>query len=219
MKSTKINKKKIVATGGIALIAAIGVSLLVMSCTVDTGNGIATTNTTVIAGELEEYSDEPELTAVEEVTLHDTKTETDAPTDGNQIESSGASEIQPSATSQNAARSNGTSEKATSSTGSSGNSASAPSKRWVEDIQQVWVEDRAAWTEQVPVYSSKEVSICNVCGQDITGNASAHAKAHMLAGEGSGHHSEVKKTVTGYNTVNHPAEGHYETKVVGGHWE
>lgn len=97
--------------------------------------------------------------------------------------------------------------------------ASAARKKWMEDTQQVWVEDRAAWTEQVPVYSSKEVSICNVCGQDITGNTSAHAKAHMLAGEGSGHHSEVKKTVTGYNTVNHPAEGHYETKVVGGHWE
>ena len=219
MKSTIINKKKVANIVAIALIAAIGVSLLVVSCTADTGNGIAPTNTTVIAGELEEYSDEPLLTAVEEVTLHETETETDAPTDENQIESSGASEIQPSATSQNTARSNGTSEKATSSTGSSGNSASAPSKRWVEDTQQVWVEDRAAWTEQVPVYSSKEVSICKVCGQDITGNTSAHAKAHMMAGEGSGHHSEVRKTVSGYNTVNHPAEGHYETKVVGGHWE
>lgn len=96
---------------------------------------------------------------------------------------------------------------------------SAPQKRWVEDTQQVWVEDKAAWSEQVPVYGSKEVSICNVCGADVTGNASAHGKAHMLAGEGSGHHSEVRREVTGYETVNHPAEGHYETMVVGGHWE
>jgi len=81
------------------------------------------------------------------------------------------------------------------------------------------VEDRAAWTEQVPVYGTKEVSICNVCGADITGNASSHGKAHMLAGEGSGHHSEVRQEITGYDTVSHPAEGHYETKVVGGHWE
>ena len=70
-----------------------------------------------------------------------------------------------------------------------------------------------------PVYGTKEVLMCNVCGSDITGNTSAHSKAHMLAGEGSGHHSEVRQVVTGYNTVSHPAEGHYETKVTGGHWE
>ena len=102
---------------------------------------------------------------------------------------------------------------------SSSASQSAPQKKWVEDTQQVWVEDKAAWTESVPVYGTKEVSICNVCGSDITGNTSAHSKAHMLAGEGSGHHSEVRQVVTGYNTVSHPAEGHYETKVTGGHWE
>lgn len=96
---------------------------------------------------------------------------------------------------------------------------SATQKKWVENTEQVWVEDRAAWSEQVPVYGSKEVSICNVCGADVTGIASAHGKTHMLAGEGSGHHSEVRQIVTGYNTVNHPAEGHYETRVVGGHWE
>lgn len=98
-------------------------------------------------------------------------------------------------------------------------SQSAQQKKWVEDTQQVWVEDRAAWSESVPVYGTKEVSICNVCGAEISGNTAAHGKTHMLAGEGSGHHSEVRKVVTGYNTVNHPAEGHYETRVVGGHWE
>lgn len=105
------------------------------------------------------------------------------------------------------------------SQGASSSSQSPTQKKWVEDTQQVWVEDRAAWTESVPVYGTKEVSICNVCGSDITGNTSAHAKAHMMAGEGSGHHSEVRKVVTGYNTVSHPAEGHYETRVTGGHWE
>lgn len=103
----------------------------------------------------------------------------------------------------------------------SAGSAQAPAqqKKWVEDTEQVWVEDKAAWSEQVPVYGTKEVSICNICGQDITGNTSAHGKAHMIAGEGSGHHSEVRREVTGYNTVSHPAEGHWETRVVGGHWE
>ena len=96
---------------------------------------------------------------------------------------------------------------------------SASQRKWVEDTEQVWVVDKAAWTESVPVYSTVEVSICNICGQDVTGNVSAHAKAHMKAGEGSGHHSEMRREITGYETVSHPEEGHWETKVVGGHRE
>ena len=83
----------------------------------------------------------------------------------------------------------------------------------------VWIEDTAAWSEQVPIYGYEERSVCNVCGADITGNVSAHAKAHMLAGEGSGHHNEYAQVITGYETVTHPAEGHWETVVSGGHWE
>ena len=104
-----------------------------------------------------------------------------------------------------------------------GNSAvpsqSASQKKWVEDTERVWVVDREAWTESVPIYSTVEVSICNICGTDITGNTSTHAKEHMKAGEGSGHHSEIRQIVTGYNMVSHKEEGHWQTKVVGGHWE
>ena len=46
-----------------------------------------------------------------------------------------------------------------------------------------------------------------------------HGKQHMLAGEGSGHHSEVRDTVVGYETVHHGAEGHWERVESGGHWE
>lgn len=98
-------------------------------------------------------------------------------------------------------------------------SPSVPQKHWIEDTEQVWVEDTVAWTEQEPIYASKEVSICNICNTDVTGNATAHGKAHMLAGEGSGHHSEVRQIVTGYNTISHAATGHWETRVIGGHWE
>lgn len=98
-------------------------------------------------------------------------------------------------------------------------SPSAPQKHWVEDIEQVWVEETAAWTEQEPIYGTKEVSICNICNTDVTGNTTPHGKAHMLAGEGSGHHSEVRQIVTGYNTISHAATGHWETRIVGGHWE
>lgn len=102
----------------------------------------------------------------------------------------------------------------------SNNSSSAqPQKTWVEDTERVWVVDKEAWIESVPIYSTVEVSICNICGTDITGNTSAHAKEHMKAGEGSGHHSETRQKTIGYNTVSHKEEGHWETRVVGGHWE
>lgn len=136
-------------------------------------------------------------------------------TDGNQ-HSPDAASGSPVATQERTSANTGASSK---QEGAASSASSMPQKKWVEETKQVWVEDRAAWTEQVPTYSTREVSICNVCGADITGNTSAHSKAHMLAGEGSGHHSEVRQTVTGYNTVNHPAEGHYETRVIGGHWE
>lgn len=106
--------------------------------------------------------------------------------------------------------------------GNSSSSVSAPAqsmpqKKWIENTERVWVVDRAAWTESIPVYKTIEVSICNICGADITGNTSAHAKAHMKAGEGSGHHSEVRQEISGYDTVNHEEEGRWETRVVGGH--
>lgn len=58
-----------------------------------------------------------------------------------------------------------------------------------------------AWDE--PVYEIQVRSICNVCGQDVTGNAAEHAKAHALAGEGGGHHTEPIQVQTG--TIRHEA--------------
>ena len=106
---------------------------------------------------------------------------------------------------------------------SKGNSTAPPQntsqKTWVEETERVWVVDREAWTESVPIYGTIEISVCNICGTDITGNTSAHAKEHMKAGEGSGHHSETRQKIIVYNTVNHKEEGHWDTEVVGGHWE
>ena len=90
---------------------------------------------------------------------------------------------------------------------------------WIPDFEDVWVEDSPAWDESVPIHGYTEVSICNICGADITGNTAAHGKQHMLAGEGSGHHSEVRDAVVGYETVHHGAEGHWERVESGGHWE
>ena len=90
---------------------------------------------------------------------------------------------------------------------------------WVVDYEDVWVEDSPAWDESVPIHGYTEVSICNICGADVTGNTAAHGKQHMLAGEGSGHHSEVRDAVVGYEMVHHGAEGHWERVESGGHWE
>ena len=94
-----------------------------------------------------------------------------------------------------------------------------PSKKWVPDYKKVWVEDSAAWDEQVPIYDEVEVSICNVCGAEITGNEAPHAKAHALAGEGGGHHNDYRSILVGYETVHHEAVGHWETIEDSGHWE
>lgn len=109
------------------------------------------------------------------------------------------------------------------SSGGNSESGSVPSsqaqKKWVPDYKKVWVEDSAAWDEQVPIYDEVEMSICNVCGAEITGNEAPHAKAHALAGDGGGHHNDYRSVLVGYETVHHEATGHWETVECGGHWE
>lgn len=80
----------------------------------------------------------------------------------------------------------------------------------VYGTKNVYVVDKKAWTETIAVYEDVERSICNVCKADITGNTTEHGKAHMLAGEGGGYHSEWKTVQTGTETIKHPEQGHYE---------
>ena len=70
---------------------------------------------------------------------------------------------------------------------------------------------RRDFTSPVPTYK--------LVGDITYLRTAAHGKAHMKAGEGSGHHGEVGRTTTDYNTVSHPEEGRWETKVIGGHRE
>lgn len=61
-----------------------------------------------------------------------------------------------------------------------------------------------AWDEQVPVYENVEHTICNVCGAELTSNnIIEHQRAHALAYEGSGDHSEWRYEQTGTQTVHH----------------
>lgn len=221
---TRSDKGKLAAVCAVfAIMLALGVALVSCSADVSAG-GIGASRAVADAasgavegidvpeasesGWTEEHSETQESEAVE--TAND---ETVSREDGGSVDTTAATPGQP------ASGSSHSESKSESRPNGSAPAQSATQRKWVEDTEQVWVVDKAAWSESIPVYSTVEVSICNICGQDVTGNTSAHAKAHMKAGEGSGHHSEVRREITGYNTVSHAEEGHWETKVIGGHWE
>lgn len=121
-------------------------------------------------------------------------------------------------------KNNTSSSKPSNSSNSSNSNSSKPAEHthnWVAQYKTVNVPEKghneqvlvqAAYDEQVPITEMREYSICSTCGADITGNASAHMKAHMLNGENGNFHSEWREVVTGYNTVHHDAV--YETRYV-----
>ena len=118
---------------------------------------------------------------------------------------------------------NSSSSKPSNNSGSNSNN-SKPSEHthnWVAQYKTVNVPEKghneqvlvqAAYDEQVPITEMQEFSICTTCGADITGNTSAHMKAHMLNGENGNFRSEWREVVTGYKTVHHDAV--YETRYI-----
>ena len=122
-----------------------------------------------------------------------------------------------------ASTTNTSSSKPSNNSGSSSNS-SKPAEHthnWVAQYKTVNVPEKghneqvlvqAAYDEQIPITEMKAHDICNICGADITNNVTAHTKAHALAYEGGGWHTEWKEEVTGYQTVHHDAV--YETRYV-----
>ena len=119
--------------------------------------------------------------------------------------------------------------------------ATTPAKErtWVEEqghwedvyedrptYEQVWVQDSGAWDE--PIYESYGASICNTCGEEVSG----FANQHLLDTEHGGWHTEVRTRQVGTN--HHDATGHWEQVQAGtervkvgrswvvdvpGHWE
>ena len=79
--------------------------------------------------------------------------------------------------------------------------------------EKVWVVDEEGYTWQCPIYGEPYgVTICNTCGADITNNCAEHGKQHMLNGENSSYHDEMREDIIGYETETVPEKGHYETK-------
>ena len=139
---------------------------------------------------------------------------------------SSSSSSKPSSKPSNSSNNSSSSKPSNNSGSSSNNSKPAEHKHdWVAQYKTVNVPEKghneqvlvqAAYDEQVPQYKDVERQICSACGVDITdlGQAgiSAHIKAHALAGENGGYHSEVRQVLIGYTTIHHDAV--YETKYV-----
>ena len=88
-------------------------------------------------------------------------------------------------------------------------------KTWHEaeyKTEKVWVVDEEACTWQRPIYEEHYASICNTCGEEITGHTSEHMFAHMDKGENGSYRGEMVTTIVGYETVEEPEVGHWETK-------
>lgn len=106
--------------------------------------------------------------------------------------------------------------KPSSSKPSNSTNTSKPSKpshthNWVASTKQIHhdavghnekVLVKPAWTEKIPRYTNKVISVCNTCGADITGNTREHFKATHH----DGHHTETKPVFSHYEEVNHPAQ-------------
>lgn len=99
-----------------------------------------------------------------------------------------------------------------SNTGSTPAPASTPkpSEAPKGHYEKVWIVDKAAYSYEEDVYEEKAICRC-ACGADITGNTTAHMKAHALNNEPYGSwREEWIKVKTGTKTITVPEQGHWE---------
>lgn len=93
-------------------------------------------------------------------------------------------------------------------------------KTWHEaEYEEVYhpAETKQEWVPyyiDAPIYESHRASICNTCGEEITGHTSEHMFAHMDKGENGSYRIETVDEIVGYEQVEVPEKGHYETKVI-----
>ncbi len=97
--------------------------------------------------------------------------------------------------------------------------ASGSDMVWVEPVyEQVWVVDREAQTVELPIYETRERTVCNGCGADISGFASEHIGNRENV-NCYGCRTEAYEVIVGYQTIEEPEEGHWEQVLVSeGYW-
>ena len=127
--------------------------------------------------------------------------------------------------------SSGSSSQSKPSSGSGSSSSSKPEpapvtqpatkdphegKTWYEaeyKTEKVWVVDEEGYTWQKPIYETHDATICNICGEEITGHITEHDKTkHLPYGDDFSYRNEMVDTLVGYETITVPEKGHYETK-------
>ncbi len=117
--------------------------------------------------------------------------------------------------------------KPSSGSGSSSSSKPAPApaqqptkdahegKTWHDaeyKTEKVWVVDEEGYTWQKPIYETHDRTICNTCGADITDCVGEHGYNHLINGEDASYRNEMVDTLVGYETVEEPEKGHWESK-------
>ena len=179
--------------------------------------------------EIEKTKNEKEEAKKEKMKEKEEKKEETAKADSsNKSNTSESKKNNTASTSSNSNKNNSSSSSSKPSSKPSNNNSSNSSKpaehthNWVAQYKTVNVPEKghneqvlvqAAYDEQVPIKEMQEFSICNDCGADITENAWAHLKDHMINDTGNGgYHSEWREVITGYQTVHHDAV--YETRYV-----
>ena len=88
-------------------------------------------------------------------------------------------------------------------------------KTWHEaeyKTEKVWVVDEEGYTWQKPIYETHDRTICNTCGADITDCVGEHGYNHLINGEDASYRNETVDTLVGYETVEEPEKGHWESK-------
>ena len=76
--------------------------------------------------------------------------------------------------------------------------------------RQQYIVDKAAWSEEVPVWGNKIVWTCNTCGADITDDVYGHIDTTMHGG----YSSKVIQVQTGTKTIYHEEVGHWENVLI-----
>ena len=225
------SRRKQIIKVGIAVLIVVLLGMMLTHCTNTTGTKSVKSDKTVEKSKKKVNAKKPgknKSTDVDKIPGQKEKEKVDvSDTDSNTSESkkdntaltSSKTSSKPSTSSSN---NSSTSKPSNNSESGSNNSKPGEHKHdWVAQYTTVNVPEKghneqvlvqAAYDEQVPITEMREYSICSTCGADITGNTSAHMKAHMLNGENGNFHSEWREVVTGYKTVHHEAV--YETRYV-----
>lgn len=88
--------------------------------------------------------------------------------------------------------------------------------------EKKWVETKAAYTYEEPIYETRHGHWCNDCGIEITNwgydAIEEHCGEHLRAGGKGSWSTKYKEVQVGTKTVEVPAEGYYKTVVVKEAW-